>query len=106
MFKATTNGRSLTWDDGTVVGDSDLVAAVTAAAYTQALVAFNFWGARPASLSSEFDAYITIGSVLQELAEGVPPVIEPIPDNPEGYMPEGPTEDDSLIAAAYRHLEG
>lgn len=107
MKFTASQGRTVEWFDGEVTGYSDLVDAVRAAVNDGVPVAFNFWGEREASIATEFDAYITIGSVIASL-DGNYPEVDIIPDNPDGYVPEGPIFDDdaepAIVAAAARYF--
>lgn len=96
-FTFTTDGnRTVTWANGEITGEPTLVAIVNIVVDEARPVQFNYWGARPANLTTEFDAYITIGSVLRGLT-GMDPTVDNVPDNPDGYEPEGVWFDDETV---------
>lgn len=99
MFTATTDQGFVTWDNGTLTGDEDHVRVVHAAIEIDNPSAmFNYWGERDAALTPEFTAYITIGYALQSEYGEVE--FDNIPDNPDGYEPEGPDEEPDEIVAS------
>lgn len=103
---ATHNGRTVTWWDGTLSGDEEIVDLVHARVDNDAYVSFHYWGAREPDLTEPFDAYITIGAVMSDFyAESLgPELFDVVPENPDGYEPEGVIEAPAIVAAAWRHL--
>lgn len=94
-FVATTpEGATLTWEDGELTGDEYLVTWIQSVVDEGFGVSYNYWGEREASLATAFDAYITIGYVLEDVE------FDPIPDSPDGYEPEGPRFDNEAVVAA------
>lgn len=103
---ATHNGRTVTWWDGVLGGDEELVDLVHARVDNGEFVSFHYWGAREPDLTGPFDAYITIGAVMSEFFADTlgPDLFNEVPDNPDGYEPEGPRETPPIVAAAWRFL--
>jgi hypothetical protein len=93
MMKFTTiDNVQVTWDDGMIGGDTEAVLAVFRRVAHGEEAGWNYWGEITASIRTEWDAYLTIGATLiEEFAlSNIDITVDPIPENPEGYMPEGP----------------
>jgi hypothetical protein len=84
------------WVDGKVAGDPELVRAVLRRCASGELVGFNYWENFTPSVRAEFDAYVTIGCVLEELFGRV--TVDAVPENPDGYQEEGPVGPDAEAA--------
>lgn len=87
-FTATTDGGEVTWQDGAITGHYSLVHIIGSYVEHRVAVAFDYWAEREASLATPFDAYITIGAVIQTMT-GTPPTFDVVPENPDGYSEEG-----------------
>lgn len=87
-FTTYSQEQSVTWDSGRLSGDPYLIKLIEALVSEGVLVSFNYWGARPADLTTEFNAYLTVGSILTSLADAIP-TVDRVPDNPAGYEEEG-----------------
>lgn len=88
MKFTTDDGQEISWFDGMITGSDQLVSAVNMALIGNIPCAFEYWGEQTADISTEFRAYLTIGATLNRL--GYQPTVDLIPDNPDGYAPEGP----------------
>lgn len=105
-FTATVDGRDVTWLDGELSGDEILTRAVRDRVESGQYVSFDYWGERPPSIETAFDAYITIGATIFDVTRHVltPAAFDTVPDNPDGYEPEGVVETPGIVAAAWRRL--
>lgn len=90
MKFTTTTGRSVSFDDGELTGDPFLVEFVQDYIKSGTLAGCNYWGEVEPGLGSDWQAYLTICGALAFLFVGQEPVVDEIPENPDGYEPEGP----------------
>lgn len=86
------DGREVTYEKGALGGDRTLVTAVERAVVEGVDCGCDYWGARPADLSSDWRAYLTICGTIKNLT-GYEPDVDRVPANPAGYEPEGPVID-------------
>jgi hypothetical protein len=95
----TMDGRTVTYSNGDVSGDQRLVTAVRFVVESSVDCGCNFWSAQPASLSTEWGAYLTICATLRRMT-GFEPIVDRVPENPDGYMPEGPVIEETVTASS------
>lgn len=99
MRFTTDDGREVSWFEGIMTGDPTLTDAIRLALVGRVPCSFDYWGEQDANIETQFRAYLTIGATLVRL--GYNPSVDLIPDNPDGYDPEGVVGDaiDRLTAA-------
>lgn len=96
-------GETVTFRNGELSGDERLIAAIRSAVERKERCSCNYWAARPADLSSDWRAYLTICGTMSKVA-GYEPSVDRVPANPDGYVPEGPVFDDEPIQASGHFL--
>lgn len=103
MRFTTWDGRTVEYSDGTVTGDDLLVEEIHVAVLDGDTCGCNYWAERPADISSDWRAYLTICGTLKRVT-GLEPSVDRVPPNPDGYVPEGPVLDTETVQASGRFL--
>lgn len=101
MITFTTNdGRRVEWSEGQgISGDDDLVRQVEYNIENETPCGCDYWGEIEPSLDTAWEAYLTIcGSIFRVTGED--PEIVGVPENPDGYEPEGPVMSDEPVSPA------
>ena len=90
-MKFTFETREIVYDGASesVSGDPLLVGIVNDAIEAEAYCSCNYWAPVQASLKTEWEAYLTICGAITRAFDRSPDV-DRVPDNPAGYIPEGP----------------
>lgn len=105
MRFTTWDGRQVTFENGVLSGNEVLVGAVERFVELGIECGCDYWGERPADLSSDWRAYLTICGTIAVIT-GHEPEVDRVPQNPDGYEPEGPVLDDTeTVQASGRFLE-
>lgn len=89
-MKFTTLNGEVTFESGELGGDANLVQFVHEYVLTGVPAGCNYWSEIAPSLASEWEAYLTICGALAYLFGGQEPVVDGVPENPDGYEEEGP----------------
>lgn len=87
-MKFTTVRGSVEFASGSLSGDPYLVAFINSYVESGIPTGCNYWGAVEPGLGSDWQAYMTICGALTGLT-GQEPVVEGVPENPDGYQEEG-----------------
>lgn len=85
------DGRKIHVDHGRLYGDTELIRLVQSVISTGAPCGCNYWGEITPSLDTDWEAYLTVCGALKAIY-GQHPDVTGVPDNPDGYEPEGPVE--------------
>jgi hypothetical protein len=85
--------------DGEIRGDERLVAYIRMVIDLGVPCGCDFWGSIEPSLDSEWRAYLAICGAIKYIT-GVEPSVDEVPDNPDGYEPEGPVIEQTTTVAS------
>lgn len=94
IMRFKSQNRMAVWsEDSKSLTCSDLafVGFVQRAVQAKELVAVDYWAPVTASLDTPWGAYLTVGWCWGMWFHDVP-AVDPVPDAPGGYEPEGPAE--------------
>lgn len=90
MIKFEGVGGTAVWSGGKLVAPAPLSAWVDNSVKERRRVGFDYWAPVTASLDTPWAAYLTIGAAYVALYNDKP-LVTGVPQNPKGYVPEGPT---------------
>jgi hypothetical protein len=93
------DGKTVTYGNGELSGDQQIISAVSAVVEEGVRCDCDFWGAETASLSSDWSAYLTVCATIRWMT-GFEPIVDRVPDNPDGYQPEGPVIEQTTTVAS------
>lgn len=87
-MRFSTRFGTVEFDNGNLSGDEELISSVKQVIASGRLCGCNFWQSIKPSLDTEWEAYLTICGALGHVT-GREPDVSDVPDNPDGYEPEG-----------------
>lgn len=87
-MRFSTRFGTVEFDNGNLSGDEELISSVKQVIASGRLCGCNFWQSIKPSLDTEWEAYLTICGALGHVT-GREPEVSDVPDNPDGYEPEG-----------------
>lgn len=88
-MRFTSEFGTVEFADGKMSGDEEMIWYVESVIDQNLPCGCNYWGSIDPSLDSEWKAYLTICGAMRYIT-GVEPEVDAVPDNPDGYQPEGP----------------